>query len=222
MSSDVIDIIVEQVRRHLERGRARAGVRLEISVGVSGRHVHLSEDDCRRLFGEGHRLEKRNDLSQPGQFACMETVLLAGPRGALAPVRVLGPLRKRTQVEVSRTDCLHLGIPAVVRESGDLSGSTGAVLVGPRGSVALPEGVIVARRHVHMQTGQAASLGLSDGQNVLVVVRTGDRRLIFSDVALRVRDDFSLEFHADTDEANAAGLQTGDTAELVVQEVDMP
>lgn len=209
---EVVDAIVSEVKRAFGIHGKRW---IEVPVGVSNRHVHLGMADLEVLFGKGYQLTRRKDLSQPGQFACEETVLVAGPRGCIGNVRVLGPVRKQTQVELSLTDCYTLGIPAIVRESGDLAGTPGVALLGPRGCVVLQEGAIVARRHVHMHTFQAAALGLKDGQNVCVVVGEGCRRLVFSDVTLRVRDDFSLEFHVDTDEANAAGIKTGDKVKMI-------
>ncbi|HHV79500.1 MAG TPA: phosphate propanoyltransferase [Firmicutes bacterium] len=210
----LIETIVAELRKAVPISRSPGGKCLSVPVGVSNRHVHLSSPHLEALFGTGYQLRKRKDLSQPGQFACEEVLLVAGPKGAIEGVRVLGPVRKQTQVELSLTDCFKLGIPPVIRESGDLAGSPGVVLVGPRGSVVLDEGAIVARRHVHMLPAQAQEHGLKDGQNVCIVVSNGTRRLVFSDVILRVRDDFALEFHVDTDEANASGLKNGDIVKL--------
>lgn len=195
-------------------GDRRAG-RLDVPVGVSGRHVHLSAADIETLFGAGYTLQVRNPLSQPGQFAAMETVVAAGPGGAIERVRVLGPARKQSQVEITASDCLRLGIEPVVRESGDLQGTPGVALIGRVGTATLANGAIVAGRHVHMPASQAAALGLRDGQPVSVAVGGGPRRLLFFDVVLRARDDFALEYHIDTDEANAAGLISGDVVRLV-------
>lgn len=189
---------------------------VEVRIGVSNRHVHLSQDDLERLFGKGHSLTKKRDLGQPGQFAAEECVLIAGPRGALERVRVLGPVRKQSQVEVSIGDCFLLGIEPVVRESGELKDSPGGVIVGPEGAVVLAEGFIVAQRHVHMHASDAERLGLRDGQAISVEIGDGPRRLLFNDVVLRVREDFVLEFHVDIDEANAARVTNGDKARLVV------
>lgn len=187
---------------------------LRVPVGVSGRHVHLSPEHVEALFGEGHELTVYRELSQPGQFAAEEKVTLVGPRGVIEGVRVLGPARGSTQVEIARTDGFRLGIHAPVRLSGDLEGTPGIALVGPKGAIYINQGVIVAARHIHMTPEQAAETGLADG-DVVRVRANGERALTFDDVIIRVRDDFALDFHIDTDEANAAGLKTGDTAEIL-------
>ncbi|MCR4403334.1 MAG: phosphate propanoyltransferase [Firmicutes bacterium] len=180
-----------------------------VPVGVSGRHVHVSQKDLEALFGPGSGLTCFKELSQPGQFAANECVTLVGPKGVIQKVRILGPVRKATQVEISRTDCYALGVEAPVRESGDLAGTPGIVMVGPHGAVKLEEGVIVAKRHIHFTPQLAKEFGVSDGE--VVLVRTGGpRALVFDEVVVRVRDDFALDMHVDTDEANAAGLKQGD------------
>ncbi|MGE5484785.1 MAG: phosphate propanoyltransferase [Ignavibacteriales bacterium] len=211
---NTVEDIARAVAAELRR-RAHRGGHIDVPVGVSNRHIHLSRADLETLFGAGHDLRVRNHLGQPGQYAALETVIVAGRTGAIERVRVLGPVRKQTQVELNVSDCFRIGIEPVVRESGDLEGTPGAVIVGPAGAVALTGGVIVARRHVHMALSQAACLGLKDGQAVSIAVGSGSRRLLFFDVVLRARNDFALEYHVDTDEANAAGLRTGDTVRLV-------
>jgi acetate kinase len=186
---------------------------IPIPIGVSAHHVHLSQADVARLFGRGHQLTPLSALSQPGQFASEEAVRLIGPRGSIERVRVLGPARTRTQVEISRTEGYRLGIHAPIRMSGDLDGAPGLTLEGPAGQVELKNGVIHAQRHMHMTPTDARRLGLEDGDIVRVRVE-GDRELIFGDVAVRVSPKFLLEFHLDTDEANAAELNTGDVAHL--------
>lgn len=186
----------------------------KIPVGVSGRHVHVSQKDLEALFGSGYSLTCFKELSQPGQFAANETVTLVGPKGVIQKVRILGPVRKATQVEISRTDCYALGIDAPVRESGDLAGTPGIVIVGPNGPVKVDEGVIVAKRHIHFTPDLAKEYGVSDGETV--AVRTeGPRALVFDEVVVRVRGDFALDMHIDTDEANAAGLKQGDFVTLL-------
>jgi len=165
------------------------------------------------LFGEGYDLTKIKDLSQPGQFACDETVIIVGRKGAIPGVRVLGPIRKETQVEISRTDSFALGVRPPIRDSGQLDGSPGIVVVGPKGAINLNKGVIIAKRHIHMTPKDAANFGVEDKQIVTVKVG-GDRALTFDEVLIRVRDDFSLELHLDTDEANAAAVSNGDWAEV--------
>jgi len=184
-----------------------------IPIGVSAHHVHLSQADVERLFGAGHQLTPHSPLSQPGQYAAEETVRLIGPRGSIDRVRVLGPARNLTQVEISRTEGYRLGINAPVRMSGDLDGTPGLILEGPAGQIEIKNGVIYAQRHIHMTPDDARSFGLQDGD--VVRVRAGDEReLIFGDVVVRVSPKFKLELHLDTDEANAADLNTGDIAYL--------
>lgn len=186
-----------------------------VPIGVSARHVHLSAEHLMALFGPGHGLRPRNPLSQPGQFAAEETLVVAGPRGALEHVRVLGPVRVKSQVELAATDCFAIGIPAVVRDSGDVVGSPGVVMIGPEGSVALDEGAIVAARHLHMTTLDARHLGIADGDFVAVIAGSGRRAAVFDSVVCRVSDSSRLELHLDTDEANAAGCRGGDMAWIV-------
>jgi len=186
---------------------------IPIPIGVSAHHIHLSQQDVEALFGPGHELTPVAPLAQPGQFACQEQVKLIGPRGSIDRVRVLGPARKESQVEIARTEGYQLGINAPVRMSGDLDGTPGLTLEGPAGQVELKEGVIYARRHMHMTPTDARRLGLQNGDIVRIRVE-GDRELIFGDVAVRVSPKYKLEFHLDTDEANAAQLNTGDVAHL--------
>ena len=181
----------------------------KVPVGISGRHIHVSREDLETLFGEGYELTPLKELSQPGQFAAEEVVTLVGPKGVLQKVRILGPVRGSTQVEISRTDGFTLGIRPPVRESGDIEGSASVTVVGPKGSITLKEGVIVASRHIHMSPDHAAKMGLKDKDTVDVRV-DGDRALTFNNVWIRVREDFALDFHVDTDEANAAGLNNQD------------
>lgn len=181
----------------------------KVPVGVSGRHVHLSKEDLATLFGEGYELTVKKELSQPGQFAAEEVVTLVGPKSVISNVRILGPLRSQTQVEISRTDGFTLGVRPPVRQSGDIAGSAGITIVGPVGAITIKEGVIIAQRHIHMSPEDAEKFGVSDKDTVSVRV-DGARALIFTNVLVRVRDDFRLDFHIDTDEANAAMLGNGD------------
>lgn len=187
---------------------------LEVPVGVSGRHVHLTREHLQTLFGPGYELTKIKDLVQPGQFAAKETVTVVGPRGVLESVRVLGPLRSYSQVEISRTDSFKLGVNPPIRESGDHEGSPGCVLVGPAGVVSLKEGVIIALRHIHMHTSDAKRYGLKDKDLVTVQVG-GERGLVFTNVLVRVNPNFRLEFHVDTDEANACLLNNSDMVQVL-------
>ncbi len=180
----------------------------QIPIEVSAHHVHLARKEAETLFGEGHALTRQSDLSQPGQFACDEVVDLVGPRGLVEQVRVLGPLRNQTQIEISMTEEFKLGVKAPIRASGDLEGSPGITLQGPEGNREIPQGVICALRHIHMAPEDALSFGLKDRDVVKITVR-GERTLTFGDVLVRVGPDFRLAMHIDTDEANAAGINTG-------------
>mgnify|MGYP001037786380 FL=1 len=186
---------------------------IPIPIGVSAHHVHLSQEDVEKLFGTGHHLTPKLPLAQPGQFACDEQVRLIGPRGSIDRVRVLGPARSESQVEISRTEGYRLGINAPVRMSGDLDGTPGLTLEGPAGQAEIRNGVIYAQRHLHMTPTDARKLGLQNGDVVRVRVE-GEREMVFGDVAVRVSPTYKLEFHLDTDEANAAELNTGDVAYL--------
>lgn len=211
MSGELLEQIVVKV---LERLRQVQGEDMSIPVGVSNRHVHLSADHLAQLFGKGYELTVRKELSQPGQFAAEETVTLVGPRGVQENVRILGPVRGTTQVELSLTDGRRLGMRLPVRDSGNLEGTPGITIVGPIGAVTLKEGVIAALRHIHMTPADAERFGVKDGD--LVRVRTsGPRAVVFNKVVVRVSPKFRLEFHIDTDEANAAGLENGDRVELL-------
>lgn len=189
----------------------------KVLVEISARHVHLSEADLAALFGEGHSLTVKKELSQPGQFACEERVRVIGSKGEFPAVSVLGPCRKATQVELSLTDARSIGVQAPVRESGDIAGSGSCRLVGPAGEVELMEGVIAAKRHIHATTADAEKMGLENGQIVQVEVPTSnERNLIFGDVVVRVSDSYALAMHIDTDEANAAGMAPNTVARVIV------
>jgi acetate kinase len=177
-------------------------------IEVSAHHIHLAPEHVEALFGPGHHLTKQSDLSQPGQFACQEQLTIVGPKGRVEHVRVLGPARKATQVEISMTEQFKLGIHPPIRESGDILGTPGCTLEGPAGRVALERGVICALRHIHMTPADALRYGVRDKATVRVRV-PGDRELVFGDVRIRVDPNFRLAMHIDTDEANAANLKTG-------------
>jgi acetate kinase len=179
-----------------------------VPIEVSAHHIHLAQEHVEALFGPGHQLTKHADLSQPGQFACKEQLTIVGPKGRIERVRVLGPTRKATQVEIAMTEQFKLGIQPPIRESGDIEGSPGCTLEGPSGSVALDKGVICALRHIHMTPKDALRYGLRDKCTVRVRV-PGDRELIFGDVRIRVDANFALAMHIDTDEANSANLRNG-------------
>lgn len=187
----------------------------QIPVGISNRHVHLSRHDLEALFGGGYALMVLKELSQPGQYACKEMITICGPKGVIEKVRILGPVRSQTQVEILAGDCFKLGVKAEPRLSGDLSGTSGLTLVGPKGSIQINEGVIIAKRHIHMLPSDAAGFGVHDGQNVKIEI-PGVRGGIFNEVSIRVTDTSSLEFHLDTEEANALGV-TSRTKIRIVQ-----
>ncbi len=186
-----------------------------VPVGVSNRHIHLSAEDLETLFGKGYALTPIKDLSQPGQFACKELLTIIGP--SLRPienVRVLGPVRSQSQVEISRTDSFVLKVKPPVRESGKIEGSAPITIVGPKGVVTLKEGCIIANRHIHMSEEEGAAFGLKDCDYVTVEVN-GERRTTFYDVQVRVNKAFRLEMHIDTDDANAAGIGNGARVKVI-------
>lgn len=177
----------------------------EILVETSARHIHVTEEQFKILFGEEAKLEVRAPLSQPGQFVSTSRLEVVGPKRSIPNVSILGPFRKQGQVEVSATDARTLGVPCVIRESGDLAGSAPIKLVGPAGEIELSEGCIVAKRHIHMTPKDAEEFGVKNGDVVKLEVNCPGRSLTFGDVVVRVREDFALACHIDTDESNAAG-----------------
>lgn len=179
-----------------------------VPVGVSNRHLHLKKQDLEALFGTGYELTKMKDLKQPGQFAANETVTIRGPKGEIENVRILGPVRDLTQLEISLSDGFKLGIKAPVKESGKIIGTPGITLVGPKGKLDIEEGVIAALRHVHVSPSFAEQFNLIDKEMVSVFF-DGIRQVTFNNVLIRVSDRFVEEMHLDTDEANAAGIGTG-------------
>ncbi|MCL2021750.1 MAG: phosphate propanoyltransferase [Betaproteobacteria bacterium] len=186
----------------------------KVPIGISNKHLHLSEQALATLFGEGHKLTPYKELVQPGQYAAHEQVDIVGPKGSFKNIRIIGPTRPQTQVEVSLTDARALGIDPPVRESGKLQGSPGIKLVGPKGELELESGAIVALRHIHLSPEQASEAGLQDKDLVDVKVY-GKRPLIFEDVLIRSGEGHFREFHIDTDEANAAGAANNDEAEIL-------
>ena len=188
----------------------------DIPVGVSNRHIHLTQEHLDILFGPGYELTKLKDLSQPGQFACKEQLTLIGPSlKAIEGVRVLGPLRKKSQVEISKTDSFTLKVKAPVRESGDVVGSAPITIVGPKGIVELKEGCILANRHIHMSPSDAERFGVKDGDYVAVDTVGEGKRTTLWDVQIRVSEKFILEMHLDTDDANACGIGNGSRVKLI-------
>ncbi len=186
----------------------------KVSVGLSNRHLHVSQEHLETLFGPGHQLTEFKVLSQPGQYACEEKVDIVGPKGTLKGVRILGPVRKETQIEVSIADGYKLGLKVPVKDSGDLDGTPGVKLVGPKGEVDLEYGVIVAARHIHMHPDDAKAFGVEDFQRVKVRVE-GYRGLVFENVLIRVSPSYALDMHIDVEEGNAAGIGNGAMVEVI-------
>lgn len=185
-----------------------------VPVGLSNRHVHLSEADLQTLFGEGYELTELKPLSQPGQYAANEVVDVVGPKRTLSKVRILGPTRPSSQVEVSITDSFYLGAKVPIRNSGDLEGTPGCKLIGPKGEVELSQGLIAAARHIHMHTDDGAALDLKDKDIVRVKI-PGDRGMILENVLIRVHETYALDMHIDTDEGNAGLVRNGDLVEII-------
>ena len=196
---NIIDKVIDRIQNELDSS---------FEVEASGRHVHLSRKELDALFGTGYELTKAKDLSQPGQYASKERLTVVGPKGAFHNVVILGPVRKESQVELSLTDCLQLGVKAPIRESGDIEGTPGIVLVNGDKSVSLDKGLIVAKRHVHMTPEDAEKIGVKNHDIVKVKVE-GARPLIFDDVVIRVSPKFATYMHIDYDEANACGFSKG-------------
>jgi putative phosphotransacetylase len=209
----LVSEIVSRVMAEMQ-GTEKAADML-VPVGVSNRHIHLTQEHVEILFGKGYQLTPFKDLSQPGQYACKEQLTIIGP--SLRPiegVRVLGPTRKASQVEISRTDSYVLKVKPPVRESGDIAGSAPITIIGPKGVVTLKEGCIIANRHIHMSLDDAAKFGVKDGDYVDVLVE-GERKTMFYDVQIRANAAFRLEMHIDTDDANAAGIGNGFKVKMV-------
>jgi len=219
----LINEITEQVVKSLQaqfssktEKKLEKPTRIFIPVGISNRHLHLDEKTLFKLFGEGYQLTVRNPLSQPGQFAANETVTVIGPKlRALQNVRILGPIRKQTQVEISKTDGIQIGIVPPVVASGNLEGTPGAILIGPKGAVNLPFGLIRANRHIHMSNDDAKKYGIKDGQ-IVKVKTSGEKLTLFEKCQVRVDENFVTELHLDTDDGNAADLVCGDEVEIIL------
>ncbi|MBQ1245646.1 MAG: phosphate propanoyltransferase [Clostridia bacterium] len=209
-----IEAIVKKIVSEMESPAPAAD--LSIPVGISNRHIHLSREDLDTLFGKGYELTPIKDLSQPGQYACKEQLTIIGPSmRPIEGVRVLGPIRKQSQVEISVTDSFVLKVKPPVRESGSLAGSAPITIIGPKGIVTLSEGCIIANRHIHMAPTDAARFGVKDGDYIDVDAMTGTKRTRWFDVQVRVSDKFCLEMHVDTDDANAVGFKNGSRVTVV-------
>ncbi|MEH6908190.1 phosphate propanoyltransferase [Neobacillus drentensis] len=211
MNKEKIREIVEvMVKNSLQKAKM-------VPIAASNRHIHLSAEHVERLFGRGYELTRLKDLSQPNQFAAKETLTLIGPKAKIQNVRVLGPARGSTQVEVSLFDGFTLGVKPPIRNSGDINGSEPITIQGPRGQIMIKEGLICAARHIHMHTSDGELFGVKDGDLVQVKV-DGVRGVIFTNVLIRVSPKFKLEMHIDLDEANAAGIKNGQLGEIIAIE----
>jgi putative phosphotransacetylase len=214
MEQEILKAVISRILAKMT-GYSIAMVHPEpIPIGISNRHLHLSSPDLEVLFGLNYQLQLQKELRQPGQFAAVETVILAGPKGCLERVRILGPVRKQTQVEISLGDAFRLGVNPPIRESGVVKDSSAVTIIGPKGTIQLKEGLIIAQRHIHMAPSDAIKYGVADGANVQVKLG-GERGLVFDRVTVRVNQNFLLELHLDTDEANAAAVGNGDFANLL-------
>ncbi|ARD48254.1 acetate kinase [Sporosarcina sp. P37] len=213
MNQQLIEQIVGEILGQLGKNPVQLPERA-VPIGVSARHVHLQPEHVEVLFGAGYELTQRSELSQPGQFAANETVMIAGPKSNIERVRILGPVRKATQVEVSFTDAMKLGVKPPLRESGNIEGSAPVTLIGPKGSVHIEQGLIIAQSHIHMAPADAARFGVADGEYVTVEY-DGVRPISFRNVRIRVNERYRLEMHIDTDEANAGFITQGSIGRLV-------
>ncbi len=205
---DLVNQIIGMIKQEMDSNEKK-----EIPVGISNRHIHLSQEDLEILFGKGYELTELKPLKQPGQYAAKETVCVAGPKGSFEKVRILGPVRKESQLEISKTDSFTLGVKAPIRDSGNLVESGDICVIGPKGSVVLKSKVIAAKRHIHMSPADAAYYNVADKQIVNVIV-SGERKTILGEVLVRVNPNFDLEMHVDTDEANATGLTNKSTVQI--------
>ena len=214
MDNQSIELITRMVLESIQKQEASSENGYVVPVGVSARHIHLTQEHVEALFGEGYQLTKKKWL-MGGQFASNETVTIVGLKlRAIENVRILGPVRSKSQVEISATDALRLGVKAPIRESGNIAGSAAIAVVGPKGAIYLNEGCIVAKRHIHMAPQDAMAAGVHDG-DIVSVKADNERGTTFNNVQIRVDDSFTLEMHIDTDEANAAKIATGDTVRII-------
>ncbi|MCI9238550.1 phosphate propanoyltransferase [Lachnospiraceae bacterium 50-23] len=213
MENQNVELITRMVLEALEK-QEKSGNGFLVPIGVSARHIHLTQEHVEALFGEGYQLTKKKEL-MGGQFASNEQVTIVGLKlRAIENVRILGPVRSKSQVEISATDAIRLGVKAPIRESGNTKGSAPVAIVGPKGVIYLEEGCIIAKRHIHMAPKDAAAAGVADGQTVSVKA-DNERGTVFNHVQIRVDDSFTLEMHIDTDEANAAKIATGQTVTII-------
>lgn len=213
MEQRTVEMITQMVLQTLGRMEEKTNG-YQVPVGVSARHIHLTQEHVEVLFGEGYHLTKKKEL-MGGQYACNETVTVVGIKlRAIENVRVLGPVRKASQLEISATDAMKLGVAAPIRESGNVAGSAPVAVVGPKGVIYLKEGCIIAMRHIHMSPADAMAAGVHDG-DIVSVKADNERGTVFNQVKIRVSDSFTLEMHIDTDEANASKIRTGDKVTII-------
>ena len=213
MEQQTVEMIAQLVLQTINQmGKESGGY--QVPVGVSARHIHLTQEHVEVLFGEGYKLTKKKEL-MGGQYACNETVTVVGLKlRAIENVRVLGPVRKASQLEISATDAMKLGVAAPIRESGNVAGSAPVAVVGPKGVIYLQEGCIIAMRHIHMSPADAAAAGVRDG-DIVSVKADNERGTVFNQVKIRVNESFTLEMHIDTDEATASKIKTGDKVTII-------
>lgn len=213
----ITNLVIEELKKndliHLETYMPSTP-KTHVPVSISARHVHLQKEHLEVLFGKGYQLSKYKEISQPGQFACFEKVTLKGAKGTIENVRILAPLRKKTQVEVARSDARKLGISPPVRNSGNLEGSAPITIMGPKGSVSIEEGCIIADRHIHMAPLEAKAFGVKDQQRVSVQIE-GAKGGIMEHVTIRVKDNYALDMHIDVDDANAFGLKGNELLKII-------
>lgn len=205
---DKMEMLLNQILEMVDKKE------LSIPVGISNRHIHLKNEDIEILFGKGYILNKLKDLSQKGQYATKEVLTICGPKGSIERVRVLGPARSETQVELSCGDCIKLGVKAEVKMSGDIKGTVGVTLVGPKGTVILSEGAIISQRHIHMNENDAKTFNVTNGELVSIEV-DGLRGGQYKNTAVRVDDSFTLECHLDIEEANAMGINSNSKIKII-------
>ncbi len=214
MDNSNVAMITKMVLEAVERQKSSDDTGYMVPIGVSARHVHLTQEHVEALFGEGYQLTRKKEL-MGGQYASNELVTIVGLKlRAIENVRILGPVRSKSQVEISATDAIRLGVKAPIRESGNVTGSAAIAVVGPKGAIYLDEGCIIAKRHIHMSPKDAMAAGVHDGDTVSVKA-DNERGTVFNHVQIRVDDSFTLEMHIDTDEANAAKIVTGDTVRII-------
>lgn len=214
MDNSNVAMITKMVLEAVERQKSSDDTGYMVPIGVSARHVHLTQEHVEALFGEGYQLTRKKEL-MGGQYASNELVTIVGLKlRAIENVRILGPVRSKSQVEISATDAIRLGVKAPIRESGNVAGSAAIAVVGPKGAIYLDEGCIIAKRHIHMSPKDAMAAGVHDGDTVSAKA-DNERGTVFNHVQIRVDDSFTLEMHIDTDEANAAKIVTGDTVRII-------